>query len=90
MNGTPAETTVVLSAYEARLVAAIVGNALEQDHDEIAGDYFWFLLDDDVMDLYNSDSDDYVEEARENFQRIRETLASVQEKTTAASRQKEE
>lgn len=89
MEGTSGNQSYVLGAYEARLVATIVANALDQDHDDIAGDYFWFLLDDDQIDAFNDEttSDErIVEERREAFARIRETLAGVVETLNGVAR----
>lgn len=81
------EASVTLGAYEARLLEGILGNALEQDDDDVAGDYFWFLLDDDVREMYASedDSDLAVEAVRENYKRIREVLAGAREDLAKAA-----
>lgn len=91
MEGTSGTKSVPLGAYEARLLAKLVGNALDQDHDDIAGDWLAWLLDEDQVEMIDvldeaGEAEQSVEEANEAFARIRETLAGLQETLNGVAR----
>lgn len=79
------ERTITLTDAEAQAVAVILENAMEQDHDTVEGDYFWFLLGEDEIEAHDAivGLDERREAFKDRFDEIRASVTSVIEKASA-------